>query len=172
EQGKQTWFAGKDRIDFPDVRAITESDDGTIWFGLSGGGMAALHGDSIRQFRKQDGLGSDFVICLYAEPDSTIWAGTSDNGLTRFKNGIFSSISLGQGLPSSVISHIVDDGTGHLWFGSHAGILRASKDDLNRCADGATASVHWLGYGKAEGLASQTCAGGFQPGACRSADGK
>jgi signal transduction histidine kinase/ligand-binding sensor domain-containing protein len=172
EQGKQTWFAGKERVAFPDVRAITESDDGTIWFGLSGGGMAALQGDSIRQFRKQDGLGSDFVICLYADPDGTIWAGTSDNGLTRFRNGTFSSISLGQGLPSSVISHIVDDGTGHLWFGSHAGILRASKDDLNRCADGAIASVHWLGYGKAEGLASQTCAGGFQPGACRSAEGK
>jgi ligand-binding sensor domain-containing protein len=45
-------------------------------------------------------------ICLYADTDGTIWAGTIDNGLTRFKNGTFASISLGQGLPSSVISHI------------------------------------------------------------------
>ena len=171
EQGKPTRFAGKDRIAFPDVRAIAESEDGTIWFGMSGGGMASLQDDSIKQFRKQDGLGSDFVVCLNVQPDGTVWAGTSDNGLTRFKNGTFANISLRQGLPSSVISHIVDDGAGHFWVGSHAGILRASKDDLDRCADGAAPSVHWLTYGKVEGLASQTCSGGFQPGATRAEDG-
>jgi signal transduction histidine kinase/ligand-binding sensor domain-containing protein len=171
QQGKQTWFAGKERLSYPDVRAITQTGDGTTWFGMSGGGMASLQGDMLKQFRKQDGLGSDFVVCLFAEPDGTIWAGTSDNGLTRYKNGTFSNISLRQGLPSSVISHIVDDGAGHFWVGSHGGILRASKDELNRCADGAIPSVHWLVYAKAEGLTSETCAGGFQPGAARCADG-
>jgi signal transduction histidine kinase/ligand-binding sensor domain-containing protein len=171
EKGKQTWFAGKDRLEFPDVRAISESDNGTLWFGMSGGGLASLQGDTLKQFRKQNGLGSDFVICLFADSDGAIWAGTSDNGLIRFKNGTFCGIGQRQGLPSSVISHIVDDGAGHLWIGSHSGILRASKDDLNRCADGATASVHWLAYGKAEGLSSLMCAGGFQPGASRAADG-
>src|SRR5439155_26690111 len=50
-------------------------------------------------------------------------------------------------------------------------ILRVSKMDLNRCADGETKSIHCLSYGKAEGLASETCSGGFQPGACKTEDG-
>jgi signal transduction histidine kinase/ligand-binding sensor domain-containing protein len=172
EQGKLAWFAGKDRLAFPDIRAITESADGTIWVGMSGGGLGALRGDTIRQMRKQDGLGSDFVISLYADQDGTIWVGTSDHGLTRFKNSKFASINTEQGLPNNIICHIVDDGAGNLWLSSHRGILRASKDELNRCADGETQSVHWLSYGKAEGLTSQACAGGFQPGATRAANGK
>jgi signal transduction histidine kinase len=59
-----------------------------------------------------------------------------------------------------------------LWLSSHSGIWRASKEELNRYADGEIQSVRWLGYGKAEGLASQTCAGGFQPGATRAPDGR
>ncbi|HLH56413.1 MAG TPA: two-component regulator propeller domain-containing protein, partial [Verrucomicrobiae bacterium] len=170
--GVQTRFVGKDRIAVPDVRAITETADGTIWLGLSGGGLASLRGESIEQFRKQDGVGSDQVICLYPDADGTLWIGTSDNGLALMRNGHFGHIGTKEGLPSSVICHIVDDGRGNLWIGSHAGILRAGKEDLLRCARGGTQSVHWLGYGKAEGLASPTCAGGFQPGALQAADGR
>jgi len=172
ERGAVVRIAGKERLAFPDVRAITETSDGTIWFGMSGGGLGRLRGSSVDQFRKSDGLGSDFIICLYPEPDGTLWIGTSDNGLTRFKNGQFRNLNGQQGLPNTVICHIVDDGAGNLWLSSHGGILRAAKGDLNRCADGAIATVQWLGYGKAEGLASQTCSGGFQPGATRAVDGK
>jgi signal transduction histidine kinase/ligand-binding sensor domain-containing protein len=172
ERGNLAWFAGKERLAFPDIRAITESSDGTIWFGMSGGGLASLRGEAIKQFRKEDGVGSDFVVCLYADPDGTIWAGTSDGGLTRIRRGRFATINSKQGLPSNVIYHIVDDGDVNLWLSTQRGIWRASKDELNRCADGAIQSVGWLGYGKAEGLASQTCSGGFQPGAARAADGR
>jgi signal transduction histidine kinase/ligand-binding sensor domain-containing protein len=172
ERGTVTRIAGKERLAFPDIRAITETADGTIWFGMSGGGLGRLRGETIEQFTKSQGPGSDFIICLFADTDGTLWIGTSDNGLTRLKNGQFRNLSAKQGLPNSVICHIVEDGAGNLWIGSHAGILRAGKDDLNRCADGAIQSVHWLGYGKAEGLASQTCSGGFQPGATRATDGR
>jgi signal transduction histidine kinase len=43
---------------------------------------------------------------------------------------------------------------------------------LNRCADGELKSVRCLSYGKAEGLASTRCSGGFQPGVCKTADGR
>src|SRR6266850_294567 len=38
-------------------------------------------------------------------------------------------------------------------------------------ADGKAALIHCLSYGNAEGLASPICSGGFQPGACKNADG-
>src|SRR5437667_8169567 len=166
-----TWFGGKEKLYFPDVRSITESSDGTIWFGMLGGGLGSVSNGELKQFRKRDGLASDFVQCLYADADGALWIGTSDNGLARLKQGKFAKIGNEQALPASVITHLVDDGAGNLWIGSHRGILRASKADLNRCADGQAKSVHCLTYGKAEGLVSQSCSGGFQPGACKTADG-
>ncbi|SPE57012.1 Histidine kinase [Verrucomicrobia bacterium] len=172
EGGKLTWSAGKDKLLLPDVRTIAEGADGTLWFGMSGGGLGALKDGTLRQFTKADGLPGDFVMCLTPEPDGTLWFGTSDNGLGRWKAGKFAGISTEQGLPNNVISHIVDDGAGNFWIGTHAGILRVSKADLERCADGLTNSVYSLSYGRAEGLASPICSGGFQPGACRTPDGQ
>jgi ligand-binding sensor domain-containing protein/signal transduction histidine kinase len=172
EAGKITWSAGKDKLAFPDIRAITQTSDGTLWFGMTGGGLGRLEDGKIKQFRKADGLGSDFIVCLYAEPDGTLWIGSSDNGLTRLKQGRFAKITSAQGLPSEIICHIVDDGRGNLWMGSHRGILRASRVALDRCADGITHSVSFQSYGKAEGLKSEMCSGGFQPGASVGTDGQ
>jgi len=172
EAGKLTWFAGKEKLVSPDVRAITESADGALWFGMLGGGLGCLKDGALKQFRKQDGLSSDFVLALYPEADGTLWIGTSDNGLCRLRGGRFATVSTPQGMLASLISQIADDGAGNLWLGSHHGILRVSKADLNRCADGKAKSVRCLGYGKAEGLASQKCSGGFQPGVCQTPDGR
>ena len=172
EGGKLTWFAGKDQLVSPDVRVIEQSQDGTLWFGMLGGGLGSLKDGALKQFRRPDGLSSDFVLALHAEADGTLWIGTSDNGLCRLRQGKFATISVEQGLLASIISQIADDGAGNLWMGSHHGILRASKADLNRCADGELKSVRCLSYGKAEGLASQKCSGGFQPGVCKTADGR
>jgi ligand-binding sensor domain-containing protein/signal transduction histidine kinase len=170
--GKVALCAGKDKLAFPDIRAITQTADGRLWFGMTGGGLGCLKDGKINQFRKADGLGSDFVVCLYAEPGGTLWIGTSDHGLTRLKEGRFAAITTAVGLPSDIICHIVSDGRGDLWMGSHHGILRAGLADLNRCADGASSTVPCLDYGKAEGLVSEMCSGGFQPGASMSADGR
>jgi ligand-binding sensor domain-containing protein/signal transduction histidine kinase len=169
---KLTFVAGQKELKVPDVRAITESSDGTLWFGMSGGGLASLKDGHLKQFRQQEGLSSDFVHCLYADADGTLWIGTADKGLCRLQKGRFSNIGLDEGLPSSAILHIVDDGQGDLWMGSQRGILRVGKADLNSCADGKARTFHFLTYGKAEGLASESCPGGFQPGACRAPDGR
>ena len=42
EQGKLTWFAGREQLFSPDVRAIVESPDGAVWFGMLGGGLGCL----------------------------------------------------------------------------------------------------------------------------------
>src|SRR5882724_4400922 len=171
EVGHVTWFAGKEKLFLPDIRAITESPDGALWFGMVGGGVGCLREGKLSQYTTKDGLTSDFVQSLYAEPDGTLWIGTSDKGLGRWQKGKFATIGPDQGLPNGIISHVVDDGAGNLWMGSHRGILRASKADLNRCANGDTRSIHCLSYGKAEGLETESCSGGFQPGACRTPDG-
>ncbi|HWW03445.1 MAG TPA: two-component regulator propeller domain-containing protein [Candidatus Acidoferrum sp.] len=172
EAGRLSLFAGAEQLSLPDVRSIVEANDHTLWFGMSGGGLGCVRDGNVKQFGTRDGLGGKSVECLYADPDGTLWIGTSDNGLTRFKDGKFAVITTTNGLPISVINQIVDDGAGNLWLGSLRGILRASKADLDRCADGLAPRVRFLSYGYAEGLSSELCSGGFQPGACRSSSGR
>jgi signal transduction histidine kinase/ligand-binding sensor domain-containing protein len=172
EGGKLTWSAGKDRLALPDVRAIAESPDGTLWFGMSGGGLGELKNGALRQFRKGDGPGSDFILCLQVDTDGTLWFGTGDNGIGCCREGRFSTITTAQGLSSAVISHLVSDGEGNLWMGSQLGILRVGRADLLRCAYSLAPTVRCLSYGAAHGLVSLNCSGGFQPGACKAPDGR
>src|SRR5437588_2458901 len=139
---------------------------------MLGGGLGRLKDGTLKQFRKRDGLSSDSVLSLLADADGTLWMGKSDNGLCRLKEGKFSAIGMAQGLLGRIISQIAEDEAGNLWLGSHHGILRVRKADLQRCAEGQVKSVACLSYGRAEGLASPKCTGGFQPAVCKSRDGR
>ena len=170
--GQSTWFTRKDGLVLPDVRVITEDDAGTIWFGMSGGGLGRLKDGKLTQFRRSAGLTNDFVWSLLADKDGTLWIGTFGGGLCRLQNGRFATISTREGLPNNVICHILDDGQGNFWISSYGGIFRVSKGELNRCADGQLEAVNCLTYGKAEGLSTLECSGGFQSAGCQTPDGQ
>lgn len=156
----------------PDVRCIAEQTNGVIWFGMFGGGLAKLENGRVTQFRKTNGLSSDFVQCLYLDPsDGAVWIGAAEAGLNRFKNGKFAAVTTANGLRDNVISHIADDGRGYFWMSSHAGIMRVAKSDLNRCADGSLASIQCMSFAETDGLPSAQSAGGLQPTGCRTPDG-
>ena len=171
ESGQITWLAREPEFHLPDVRTVTEAPDGTLWFGMSGGGLGRLQQGSRQQFRRSDGLSSDFVQCLHLESDGTLWVGTF-NGLNRFKDGRFAAITKKQGLPDDTICDIEDDGRGYYWFSSHGGIIRVNQAELNRCADGQIKQVHCLTYGLSDGMPTLECSGGLQPAGCRTEDGR
>ncbi len=171
EPGKMTWLAREPEIALPDVRAVVAAPDGTVWFGLSGGGLGRLQAGTLRQFRLGDGLSNEFVQCLHLESDGTLWIGTL-KGLNRFKNGRFVAITKDQGLANDTICDIEDDGRGYFWISSHGGIMRINQTELNACADGRLKGLHCLTYGLGDGLPTLECSGGFQPAACRTEDGR
>lgn len=172
EAGKAVLVAGKANLGVPDVRTITESSDGTLWFGMAGGGLGCLRNGKLRQYKKSNGLNSDFVFALYADRDGTLWIGTADGGLCRLKNGKFATIGLRQGLSDNGIFQIVNDGSGGLWMGSQHGILYARMADLNKCANGVIKRIRCVSFGLENGMASERCSAGFAPGACRTAGGQ
>ena len=155
-----------------DVRCLTEASDGTIWFGMAGGGLGRWRDGKVTQFRKADGLPGDYVWSLFADSNGDVWIGTFGGGLSRWRDGKFANIGAEEGLPNNVICHIADDGRGLLWMSSYGGIFRASKAELNRCADGLERTVPVFAYGKSDGLAVLECTGGSQPSGCRTGDGK
>jgi ligand-binding sensor domain-containing protein/signal transduction histidine kinase len=171
EKGKVTAYGETEGLIKPQVRTIAQDADGTVWFGMFGGGLGRIRDGSVRQFLPSDGLSSDSVQCLKVEPDA-IWIGTLDAGLNRLKNGRFASITRKNGLSDNVICDLQEDNTRHLWISSHAGIMRLSRDDLDRCADGATNWVPCLTYGDGEGMPTLECSGGMYPAGCKTSDGR
>lgn len=154
-----------------DVRCILEQTNGVLWFGMFGGGLGRLENGAAKQFRKTDGLASDFVQALHLDSDNALWIGTAESGLTRFKDGKFASITTAHGLANNVICHIAEDAAGHLLISSYAGIMRVSKKEVNDCADGALPRVQCVTFSETDGLPSAQCSGGLQPTGLRAADG-
>ena len=172
QNGKTNWLTEADVKSLQDVRAIAEDGKGAVWFGTAGNGLGCLENGRIRQFRQTNGLSSDYIDCLHFDEDGALWIGTSGGGLCRLKHGIFSAIDRDQGLPNSVIGDIEDDGNGFFWMSSHGGIIRASKAELNDCADGKTREVRCLTYGVNDGLPTIECSEGSQPAGCKTPDGR
>ena len=126
DNGSITRFSPNHGHALNDVRAIARDRQDTIWFGTAGNGLACLQGQTIRHFKKTDGLSSDFVECLHFDAEGALWIGTFGGGLNRFKDGHFVIINRKQGLANSVIGDIEDDGRGFFWMSSFGGIMRIS----------------------------------------------
>lgn len=172
EDGKISWLTVSNNVRLTDVRCMVRAADDTMWIGMNGGGLARVRKDlQFQVFRRADGLGGDFINCLYLDVTGALWCGTSGNGLTRYREGKFARVGFRQGLPSVNISHIQNDGRGNLWLGSSAGVLQVSESDLNACADGKTARLTVVSYGLEDGLNTTECSSGFQPAGCQTGAG-
>ena len=154
-----------------DVRALAVGSDGELWIGSQGSGLARFKDGAFQNFTTADGLPRNFILSLLQEADGTLWIGTLDWGICRYRNGKFDSITTRDGIPSNIIGHIEDDGLGNLWFSSQNGLFRASKKDLNDCADKKNSTLPVLAFGKTEGMTTLACSSGFTPSGFRSPDG-
>ncbi len=173
ENGAVKWFGEKEGLKAPDVRAIVQDHDGTVWFGMVGGGLGRLQNGRLTQFLKREGgLSSDYVHCLHLDETGALWIGSDSSGLDRFKNGRLAKVTMAEGLPNNTICGMEEDNHGNFWISSHGGIFRVSRQALNDCADGKIASVSCLTYGTGDGLPSLECSGGLQPASCKLADGR
>jgi ligand-binding sensor domain-containing protein/signal transduction histidine kinase len=155
-----------------DVRVVAEDADKTLWFGTDGAGLLSWRNEQWTRFTRSEGLGSDIIWSLYADPDGALWIGTFGGGLSRLKAGKIVTCTTRQGLEDDVICHIADDERGFFWFSSHRGVFRVSKKELDEFADGTRRGVQCISYGKSDGLPTLECAGGCQPAGCRTSDGR
>jgi signal transduction histidine kinase/ligand-binding sensor domain-containing protein len=172
QDGKTVHFGEKEGLTLPDVRALAEAEDGTLWFGMLGGGVGRLQNGLIKQYRKPEGLSSDFVQCLHMDDEGALWIGTYGGGLDCFKDGHFSTVGIDQGLPNNYICAIEQDSSNNFWVSSHAGIFRIQKEELDQCVNKQIPAVHPLVYGIGDGMPTLQCSGGFQPATFRTSNGQ
>jgi signal transduction histidine kinase/ligand-binding sensor domain-containing protein len=169
-QGK--WVAQTNYSQTRAITAILQDAEGAMWIGTEGKGLSRFKDEARSHFEKGAGLLSDWIRTLHLGAQGTVWIGTAGGGLSRWRSGQLATFTTREGLPDNTISQILEDDTGRLWLGSNRGIACVSKRELEELAAGKTSVVYPQVYGRAEGMPSEECSGGFYPAGLKTRSGR
>jgi signal transduction histidine kinase/ligand-binding sensor domain-containing protein len=164
---RQTNFAQRHAI-----VALAPEPAGGLWLGTEGDGLYGFNAGIQAHLNKHVGLQSDSVRALYLDEEGSLWIGTSGGGLSLWKQGHLTTFTTGEGLPDNTISQILEDNSDRLWLGSNRGLACVSKRELNELAAGKSREVYPQFFGRAEGMFSDECTGGFCPAGLKTKSGR
>jgi ligand-binding sensor domain-containing protein/signal transduction histidine kinase len=113
------------------VRAISETPDGYLWIGASGG-LARFDGSRFKTYTRQNvaALKDDSIDCLLTTRDGSLWIGTEGGGLVQFKAGVFSLYTSGNSPQGGFIRGLYEDSKHTLWVATDGGLFRVRGGDL------------------------------------------
>lgn len=117
-----------------DTTALCEDRDGRIWVGTWGNGVLALAEQTPTRFTSREGLGSDIVLSLSADPAGGVWVGLKDGGLAHVEGGRVKSYRRSDGLPSDTVWALERDSSGALWISTTLGLARFQDGRLESLA--------------------------------------
>lgn len=109
------------------VKAILEDRTGTCWIG-SDVGLYTVEGEQTRPCLEPGAPASMAVTCLLEDRAGNLWIGTEGHGLYRRTGGVFSRLTMKEGLSSDRILSLAEDGDGNLWIGTRGGGLNRLRD--------------------------------------------
>jgi signal transduction histidine kinase/ligand-binding sensor domain-containing protein len=168
-QGKFTTYTQADGLGSDLVGALLRDARKDLWVATLQGLTRFSHG-KFKNYTARDGLSSNVITALYEDSAHTLWIGTQGGGLNRLRNDRIARYPSSLGLPD-VIYGILEDAHQNLWLASKTGIVRVSKNDLDRFDEGQTTTVALVTYGTADGLRVSECTGGGHPAAWKNKDG-
>ena len=127
--GGLQWFAGDrhGRIKLPgpsgDVVYSISGKGTDLWLCRKQGGLVHLsRGRAPVVYSVKDGLAQNSVFTVLETEGGTVWAGTLSGGLSRLLDGAFQTFTPADGLASSHISALEEDGAHRLWVATPEGV--------------------------------------------------
>ncbi len=117
------------------IRAIAESNDGTIWVATIGGLHSVANGDPQGVFTSRAIIPNNTTY-LYRTKDGDIWAGTYGQGLFRYRGSAHTIYRAPALLPDNYILALLEDREGNFWVGTKNGLLRLSRSVVSTVATG------------------------------------
>lgn len=134
------------------VRSLMADDKGRLWVGSFGHGLSLYDPQMklLRRYDTSDGLPSNTVSHIIADPDGNIWAATGD-GLVKIdsRGNILRVYTGDDGLADSNLKALARDSAGNIFISSSLGIS---------VIDPATGKIS--NYGIADGIAGGDFSGG------------
>jgi signal transduction histidine kinase/ligand-binding sensor domain-containing protein len=153
------------------VEALAEDAGGTLWIGTGAGDLLRFR-DGRFEAEPLAIAGGSGIRAILAEADGWRWVGTNGAGLLALNGTTSVQIGSAQGMPDAVISQILADDFGFIWFGSRRGLFKVRRQDLIACARGERAAVAPIVYGRDDGLWGASAIGGHQPAAWKTRAGR
>ncbi len=137
------FFNDKGNVSF--IRCLLQDSEGKIWVG-SYGGLVSFNPDELL---KNDnaytlyaynpghpkGLNSSDVKTIYEDCENQLWVGTAGGGLNKLvkdspdQQGEFVKYTVKEGLPSSIITSILESKDGVLWVSTENGLCHLDKTE-------------------------------------------
>ncbi|MEO5331734.1 MAG: hypothetical protein H7839_06890 [Magnetococcus sp. YQC-5] len=105
------------------IISLEVDNDGIVWCGTWGGGLARFDGEKWTNFTTAEGLPSNFIFMLRRDDKGTIWIGTS-KGLARREGNGFKVLTMADGLFAENVFSLAAEENGTLWVGSFGGVAR------------------------------------------------
>ncbi|MEP0004496.1 MAG: response regulator [Balneola sp.] len=179
EKGITRYFDTSNPQELQGVQAFAEDAQGIIYVGTSANGVTRISGNSYINYSNEDGtLSSNIIRDIFMQSDDTLWVATENLGMNRLivnDNGdVLSSTSIttNEGLIHNSLHRIIEDPFGYLWISSNGGIMRISKKELNKFADGEVATLLLLSFNENDGMTNREANGGVQSAGILTSDGK
>ena len=115
------------------VRCLVEGEDGALWVGTYGAGVARVDasGRDVAVYTSADGLAHDRVRAALRDRQGRLWLGTYGGGASLFDGGTFVDYGLAEGLADPFVRALAEDSAGNLFAGTNGGIFRLAASDRN-----------------------------------------
>lgn len=109
------------------MRAIAEDENGDVWLGSNGTGIAVFHRDkkNFTVYNKANSqLSDDIVLSILHDRAGNTWVGTNGGGLNLFDKHKqkFTHFNEDNGLPNGIVYKILEDDAGLIWLTTDKGI--------------------------------------------------
>jgi diguanylate cyclase (GGDEF)-like protein len=133
-QYMQTSWTSESGLPQNSVQAMAQTGDGYLWFGTQEG-LTRFDGAHFTTYTRHNapGLPSSFIQTLAAGRDGGLWIGT-DSGLGHYQpstsaapDGVFTTLSMRDGLSGNNIAALCEDREGGLWVGTAKGLNRIAN---------------------------------------------
>jgi two-component system sensor histidine kinase ChiS len=117
------------------TRVVYEDASGQIWAG-STRGLFLIDPKSkafTRYAHREDepsSISADFVSSLFEDSQQRFWVGTNGGGVNLMDrdSGSFKRLDLDDGMPDLVVTGIIEDDSGLIWFSTQRGLARLDVD--------------------------------------------
>jgi ligand-binding sensor domain-containing protein/signal transduction histidine kinase len=142
QQYTRTVWRVSDGLPEDTVQALTESKDGLLWIGTTGG-LARFDGAHIQLYGPgmAKALSVNSIFCLTLGKDGSLWAGTEGGGLLRLRGNGLRVYSTSDGLTEAFVRTVFEDDRGRLWVGTDNGLFVLEGERLRRVDQGAIAPM-------------------------------
>ncbi len=166
--GRLRAYTRRDGLCHNSVRGAYRDSAGRLW-AVSDGGIDRLEGDRFVPAWPNLDLGAS--ASFLEDSRGTLWFGTAA-GLLRLQGERAALLTTKDGMFPGPAHRILEDAAGDLWISGNQGVHRYRRDELDAFFAARQKRVEPRRFGRADGMRSAECYGGFQAAGVRTRDGR